>query len=75
MEDIMAVVFKMWLFRKNGFADYWSNRQSMNTLWFRIMFSHDHFRKIMGIFHNVDKTIIPAEYLRKSDIRENNKVF
>ena len=60
MKDFMAVVFKMLLVRKNEFADYWSTRQSMNTLWFRLKFSLDHFRKIMGVFHNVDKTIIPA---------------
>ena len=31
-----------------------------NTPWFRMMFSRDHFRKILHAFHIVDNSIIPA---------------
>ena len=57
-EGFIAVVFKMGLGRRNEFTDYWSTRQSMNTPWFCMMFSRDHFRKILRAFHIVDKTII-----------------
>ena len=61
MKGFMVVVFKMGLVRKNEFTDYWSTRQSMNTPWFRMIFSHDHFRKILRAFYIVDKTIIPTK--------------
>ena len=32
----------------------------MNTPWFRMMFSCDHFRKILHAFYIVDNTVIPA---------------
>ena len=32
----------------------------MNTPWFHMMFSCDHFRKILHAFHIVDNSIIPA---------------
>ena len=32
----------------------------MNTPWFHMMFSHDHFRKILCAFHIVDNSVIPA---------------
>ena len=38
MQGFMAVVFNMGLVRKNEFTDYWSTRQSMNILWFCMMF-------------------------------------
>ena len=60
MQGFMAVVFNMGLVRKNEFTDYWSTRQSMNTLWFHMLFSCDHFRKILQAFHIVDNSIIPA---------------
>ena len=60
MKGLMAVVFKLGLFRKNEFTDYWSTRQIMNTSWFCIMFPRDHFRKILRALHIVDKTIILA---------------
>ena len=62
MKCFMAVVFKMRLVRKSEFTDYWSNRQRMNTPWFRIIFSRHCFREILRAFRIVDKTIIPARY-------------
>ena len=56
----MAAVFKIGLVRKNAFTDYWSTRQIINTPRFCMMFSRDHFRKILRAFHIIDKTIILA---------------
>ena len=41
MKSFMAVLFDIRFKRNNEFTDYWSTRQSMNTLWF-CMFSRDH---------------------------------
>ena len=60
MKGLMAVVFKIRLVRKNERTDYWSTEQSINTPWIRVMFSRDHFKKILRSFHSVDKTVIPA---------------
>ena len=60
MKGFMAVVFKIGLVRKNEFTNYWSNQTKHNILWFSMMFSRDHFRKILRAFHIVDKNIIPA---------------
>ena len=60
MKGFMAV-FIMGLVRKNELTDYWSTRQSMNTPWFRMIFSRDHFRNILHAFHIVDNSIIPAK--------------
>ena len=60
MKGLMAVVFNMGLVTKNELNDYWSARKSMNTPWFCMMFSCDHFRKILCAFYFVDNSIIPA---------------
>ena len=66
MKGLMAVVFKLGLFRKNEFTDYWSTRQIMNTSWFCIMFPRDHFRKILRALHIVDKIACDDPSYRQS---------
>ena len=52
MKAFMAVVFSMELIRKIEFTDYWSTRQSMKIPWFCMMFSCDHFRKILRAYNS-----------------------
>ena len=60
VKGFMAVTFNVGLVRKNELTDYWSTRQSLNTPWFPMMVSCDHFRKILCAFHIVDNSIIHA---------------